>query len=269
MSIARQMLATTSRIRDRLLPQPSGVTVLIYHRVGGGSSSAVDLDPGQFDEQLQLLAEQYRVITLGAALDELASNDVDTSPAVVITFDDGTSDFTEHAAPALVRHGLPATLYVATKFVDGREDFPWGAPPTTWSALRDVASTGLISIGSHTHAHLLLDRLRPGAVAQDLDRSVSLISEHIGTLPVDFAYPKAVRGSPPAEIEVRRRFRSAVLAGNRVNRPGSVDLHQLGRTPVRVGDDLRTFALKARGGMRLEGSLRDLIGPLRYHGQTR
>ncbi|MEO6125488.1 MAG: polysaccharide deacetylase family protein [Ilumatobacteraceae bacterium] len=269
MSIAHSVVARASRIRDRLFSPPIGITVLIYHRVGGGSASAVDLSPGEFDEQLAVLDECYRVISLESALAELSESRLDASPAVVITFDDGTRDFTEHAVPALVRHGLPATLYVATHFIDAGEDFPWGAPPASWSSLRDAASTGTITIGSHTHSHALLDRLDAASVAADLDRSIDLIGHHVGTRPLDFAYPKAVGGSPAAEIEVRRRFRSAAVAGNRVNRCGSVDLHRLGRTPVKAGDDPATFASKASGGMRLDGALRDLIGPLRYRGATR
>lgn len=269
MSIAGAAIDRASHLCDLLLPPPVGITVLIYHRVGGGSSSAVDLRPSDFDEQLAMLAERYRVISLETAVAELAAARPDAGPAVVITFDDGTRDFTEHAVPALVRHGLPATLYAATQFIDTSKDFPWGAPPPSWSALRDAASTGTISIGSHTHSHALLDRLDRAAVADDLDRSIDLIGEHIGMPPLDFAYPKAVGGSPAAEIEVRRRFRSAAIAGNKVNRCGAVDLHRLGRTPVKAGDDLATFASKASGGMRLEGTLRDVLGLLRYRGQTR
>jgi peptidoglycan/xylan/chitin deacetylase (PgdA/CDA1 family) len=201
---------------------------------------------------------------------------------VVITFDDGTADFTEHAVPALARHGLPATLYVATQFVENGEPFPWGAPPVSWAALRDAAaqrllpearargtSSGggaLVTIGSHTHAHWLMDRLDPAMVDADLDRSIELIGDHIGSTPAHFAYPKAVVGSPSAEVAVRRRFRSAALATSRVNRVGRTDAHRLWRTPVQRSDDHDTFVRKADGGLRLEGELRSLAARVRYRG---
>lgn len=275
MSAAKQTVKRISRIADRVAPPANGITVLIYHRVGGGSASAVDLDPGLFDDQLALLASEHRVLSLSDALVELTAPTTGPGtpgpapPGVVITFDDGTADFTEFAVPALVRHGLPATLYAATHFIATGESFPWDAPPTTWMALRDAATTGLISIGSHTHSHWLLDRLEPSAIGADLDRSIELIGEHIGTAPEDFAYPKAVPGSPAAEIEVRRRFRSAALAASRVNRPGTPDLHRLWRTPVQSSDTGEYFAAKARGGMRLEGELRSVLGRLRYRGASR
>ena len=263
---------------DRVVPPPAGITVLIYHRVGGGSPSAVDLEPDVFERQLAHLAEHHRVLPLEDALAELAvassgfgpeGEREPSSPGVVITFDDGTTDFTEVAVPALVRHGLPATLYAATQFIDEGTEFPWGAPPATWTALREATSTGLISIGSHTHSHWLLDRLDPAEIESDLDRSIDLIGSNIGTVPLDFAYPKAMPGSPAAEIAVRRRFRSASLAANRVNRPGRTDAHRLWRTPVQQSDDDRCFAAKASGGLRLEGELRALLASVRYRGAAR
>lgn len=264
---ARTVLKQVAAAADRVLPPPAGVVVLIYHRVGGGSASEVDLDPAVFDAQLAHLAEHHKVLSLDAAIDGLASGQ--PIEGVVLTFDDGTADFTDMVVPALVKHQLPATLYAATHFIDEGIDFPWGAPPTSWAALRDAASTGLVAVGSHTHSHWLLDRLDAETIDGDLDRSVKLISERVGAVPEHFAYPKALPGSPAAELAVRRRFRSAALAASRVNRPGRTDLHRLWRTPVQRSDTPSFFAAKARGGMRLEGELRSLVGRVKYRGQDR
>ena len=197
------------------------------------------------------------------------SDGADDRRGVVITFDDGTVDFTDVVVPALDRHGLPATLFVATHFVDEQENFPWGAPPTSWSALRDSLTSGNVTIGSHTHAHWLLDRLDPDAITTDLDRSIELIGEHLAVDARHFAYPKAVPGSPSAEIAVRQRFASASLAASRVNRPGHTDRHRLWRTPIQRSDGFDTFTLKADGGLRLEGELRALTARARYRGADR
>ncbi len=268
----RHLVKQLSRAADALLPAHPGVTVLIYHRVGGGSSSQVDLAVDEFDRHMAHLAEHAVVVTLDEAISGLASGldvGLDAGPRVVITFDDGTADFTDHAVPVLARHGLPATLYAATSFIDDQARFPWDAPPTSWAALRDATGTGLVTIGSHTHSHWLLDRLEPAAVAADLDRSIELIEDNIGTRPEHFAYPKALPGSVHAEIAVRRRFTSAALAASRVNRPGHTDLHRLWRTPVQRADGFEFFTAKARGGLRLEGELRALAARLKYRGTVR
>lgn len=270
MSGLKAAVKTISGAVDRVVPPPAGITILIYHRVGGGSDSDVDLAPDVFADQLRHLTEHHRVLSLDDAVAELADGraDGDPRPGVVLTFDDGTADFTDVTVPLLVEHGVPATLYAATAFIDRGEDFPWGAPPTSWSALRDACSTGLITVGSHTHEHRLLDRMPADELAADLDRSIELIGEAVGAVPRHFAYPKAVPPSPPAEIEVRRRFTSAALAGGRVNRPGRCDLARLGRTPVQASDSPDQFAAKAAGGLRLEGALRGAIASVRYRGST-
>ena len=252
---------------DALLPPPSGVVVLIYHRVGGGSSSEVDLDPELFDAHLTYLGEHHHVLTIDDAVQALSTGD--TVDGVVLTFDDGTSDFADFVVPALARHNLPATLYAATRFIDEGVEFPWGAPPISWSALADCVSTGLVTVGSHTHSHWLMDRLDAAVINGDLDRSIELIGEHLGQAPTHFAYPKALPGSASAEIAVRQRFRSAALAASRVNRSGHTDVHRLWRTPVQRSDGTRFFAAKTRGGLRLEGELRALAARVKYRGMTK
>ena len=41
---ARTIVKRVATVADRVVRPPDGLTVLIYHRVGGGSSSEVDLD---------------------------------------------------------------------------------------------------------------------------------------------------------------------------------------------------------------------------------
>lgn len=254
---------------DVVRPATAGITILIYHRVGAGAGGEMDLDPDVFDEQLGWLTAQHRVLSLDDAVTEL---DRPTSPGpapegVVLTFDDGTADWHRHVLPALERHGVPATFYVATDFVEHQREFPGGGEPISWSALAEMAGSPLVTIGSHTDRHLLLDRLDPAEVDDELDRSIELLRDRVGVDPAHFCYPKAVSGSPAAETAVRRRFRSAVLAGTRANQPGC-DLHRLQRSPVQRSDELRWFRRKARGGMHLEDDLRRRLNELRYRGAT-
>lgn len=253
---ARRALQRAARLYDRLRPPPDGVVVLIYHRVGAGTNSAVDLPVDVFQQQMALLAATRSVLALDEAVTRLA--DGPTPSGVVLTFDDGTPDFYEVAVPVLERLGLPATLYAATGPIDRGAPMPWGVPAASWDDLRKAVATGLVTIGSHTRDHLLLDRLDRDAVAEQLEASIASITEQIGVAPRHFAYPKAVAGNSVAEIEIRSRFASAALAGNRVNEAGC-DLHRLARTPVHRADSPDTFARKIAGGMRLEGTVREVV----------
>src|SRR5262245_11668297 len=159
MSVIRRTLASTVRgaaLAYDFVNRPApGAVLLAYHRIGGQSDSSVDLDPAVFDDQLAWLGDHHIVAGLDETVDRL------TDPAadglhVVVTFDDGTDDFVDEALPLLCRHGIPATLYVATAFVGGR--FPWGAPSISWAGLQDALDTGLVTIGSHTHNHRVMDK---------------------------------------------------------------------------------------------------------------
>jgi peptidoglycan/xylan/chitin deacetylase (PgdA/CDA1 family) len=189
---------------------------------------------------------------------------------VVVTFDDGTSDFVDVALPILERHGVSATLYAATSFIEDGVDFPDRGRAVSWSALRDACATGLVDVGSHTHRHALLDRIPPAEVADELDRSIGLIGDRLGRPALDFAYPKAIAGTPEAARLVRDRFRSAALAGTRVNpyrttqTPRGTDPQQLARSPIQVSDGMRFFERKLAGGMALEDSFRRAIDRARY-----
>ena len=252
---------------DTMRRPPTGLVALIYHRVGRRTTIEVDLSREVFSEQIAELAASGRVVSLSDGLERLSDPSAPRESLVAITFDDGTADFAELALPVLVEHGVPVTLFVATDFVERGRAFPNDGAPITWSALRDAMSTGLVDVGSHTHTHALLDRLPPAQIADELDRSAELIGERTGVAAAHFAYPRAVPGSRAADEMVRARFRSAALAGTRVNRYGA-DRYRLARSPVQHSDGMRWFRHKVAGGLGFEDTLRRLLNRGRYAGAT-
>lgn len=277
MMAAVRSRSTTQRVGLRFLKRAAvahdlvrrpkrGIVVLCYHRVGRRTESSVDLPAWLFEEQLARLVAGPGVLDLDAALAALSGLPPSGPDPVVVTFDDGTADFLEEALPILVRHRVPATLYVATDFVERSRAFPGDTAPLSWSALADAISTGLVTVGSHTHTHSLLDRLPASEVDGELDRSIALIEERLGVKPRHFAYPKALAGSPAADRAVRARFTSAAVAGTRANPYRTTDPHHLARSPVQVDDGLAFFSRKVVGGMRMEDDLRRLLNRRRLAG---
>jgi hypothetical protein len=115
----------------------------------------------------------------------------------------------------------------------------------------------------------LLDRIALADAAEELDRSVALIGERLGREALDFAYPKAVPGRAEVVALVQARFRSAALAGTRVNPFGTgstprTDPYRLARSPIQVSDGMQFFARKLAGGMALEDSVRRAVNRVRY-----
>lgn len=267
--VLKQSIKVAAAAADTVRHDVSGITILIYHRVGARAGGEMDLDPDVFDRQLGWLRSNHRVLSLDEAIAELdrPQGEGTDRDGVVLTFDDGTADWRDHVLPALERHDVPATFYVATNFVEEQVPFPGDGVPISWAALGELAASPLATIGSHTDRHVLLDRLDEAQIDAELDRSIELLRDRIGVDPQHFCYPKAVSGSPAAEAAVRRRFASAVLAGTRPNQAGC-DLFRLQRSPVQRSDDMRWFRRKADGGMRFEDDLRRRVNEVRYRRAT-
>lgn len=265
---AQRVIKRAARVRDHLAPPAPGVVVLCYHRVGGHSGALeIDLPTGVFARQMQSVA-RWGAQTLNDALVALRSPEPPPEDFAVVTFDDGTADFVDVALPILVEHKVPAVLYVATDFIEQGREFPDGGTPLSWNAIRDALSTGLVTVGSHTHTHALLDRVPPAVAEAELDGSIELLFERVGVLPDHFAYPKALPASPAVERVVRQRFSSAAVAGTHSNKYGATDPHRLARSPVQRADGMRWFEHKLAGGQRLEDDVRRWANRVRYLGAT-
>lgn len=217
------------------------VVVLCYHRIGGGRE--IDVPLPRFAEHVELLASGEDVRSLDEAL-------TDPTGGVVLTFDDGFRDFHDEVLPVLVRCETPALLYLATGFVDAGDSRSAIGPDQalSWKMLQEAVSTGLVTIGSHTHRHIDLSRATEREAQDEVRRSKELIEDRLGRPCVHFAFPWG-KASPPAERVVRQSFTTAATGAWRTNRGGRIDRYRLGRTPVLRSDAGFFLRAKARGGL--------------------
>ena len=94
--------------------------VLIFHRVLAQPDAMFPGEPDalRFDRLMALVARSFQVMTLAHAASRLVAGTL-PSRALAITFDDGYADNHSVALPILQRHGLVATFYVSTGFLNG------------------------------------------------------------------------------------------------------------------------------------------------------
>ena len=100
--------------------------VLLYHRIAGPRRDPqwLDVSAENFDRHLTVLARD----TTPLPLDEFESlRAAGRLPrrAVAVTFDDGYADNLHAAAPALVRYGIAATVFVTAGMVGSNREFWW------------------------------------------------------------------------------------------------------------------------------------------------
>lgn len=107
---------------------PSGsdarLSILIYHRV---LPQTDPLFPGEatietFDAQMTLLKSVFNVLPLHEAAIMLKAGGLPARSAC-ITFDDGYADNVTYALPILQKHGLHATFFIATSYLNGGRMF--------------------------------------------------------------------------------------------------------------------------------------------------
>lgn len=100
------------------------LSILIFHRVAPRPDPLFpdEMDAQRFDRLCAWLAACFNVLPLDLAVQKLGQGQLPARP-LAITFDDGYADNHGVALPILERHGLCATFFVATSFLDGGRMF--------------------------------------------------------------------------------------------------------------------------------------------------
>ena len=242
------------------LPQraeATGATLLIYHRIGGGTADELDLSAQRFADQLDELAG-HAVLSLDAALDRLDAHD--PSPSVVLTFDDGFREVYTHAWPLMRERQVPFTIYLASGYVDAPMRWPGSTSTSepghglTWEQLGEMVDSGLCTLGNHTHRHTRPELVTP----RDLDECSEAVQAHLGVRAGHFTYPWGI-AVPALEPALRERFRSASTGELGRNLP-STNRWRLRRVPVRRTDPLPFFRAKLVGGLGPERAYATIVG---------
>jgi peptidoglycan/xylan/chitin deacetylase (PgdA/CDA1 family) len=96
------------------------LSILIFHRVLPQVDALFpqEQDARRFTEVLSWVGRWFQVMPLEDAMIRLGNGSL-PARAAAITFDDGYADNATQALPILQRHGMVATFFVATGFLDG------------------------------------------------------------------------------------------------------------------------------------------------------
>lgn len=158
-------LERVARRRPELIP------ILTYHRVvpvedlTGACPSTTSATPDQLRHQLRFIAEHRYALSIDELLRVRRGEQEAPSGSIMLTFDDGYSDFATAIWPVLKEHGLPAVLFVPTALISGNGPGFWW--DRLWSSLlhTDRPATGPtpvgeLCLGSHPRAEHAHRRLR-------------------------------------------------------------------------------------------------------------
>jgi peptidoglycan/xylan/chitin deacetylase (PgdA/CDA1 family) len=213
----------------------------MYHRIGRPAPQArikgLCISPGLMRRQFAYLARAgYQVVPLDAVLGFVAGGPLPAPRPIAITFDDGYRSVYEHAFPALVERGFPATVFVV---VDGIGATDWweqatgdvAEPMLDRAQMREMAAHG-IAFGSHTCSHAHLPALAPAQAQREIADSRTRLEEVLGEAVTLFAYPYGEYDPAVRDAVEASGYRGACSTCKGVNRPGE-DPYLLRRVNVR------------------------------------
>lgn len=238
--------------------------ILMYHRVaertGGISSPTANVTPRRFREQLRgLLDRGFEAWALGRILSSRAAGQRVPANVFAVTFDDGYQNNLVQALPILEELEVPATVYIATAFLDSERPFPFdnwdgcgaaGVPAVSWKPLttaecHQLAKHPLIELGAHTHSHgAFVEDSRD--LATDVAINLRVLREEFGVERPTFAYPYgAIR---PEMVEAVRQMEVAAAVTTRAERiRPHADAYTWGRFTADQRDTAATLAAKLSG----------------------
>jgi len=125
-----QVLTTLAWAVERRAGRAPTVAVVTYHRVAP-DDERTDLLPGlavtpeAFEQQVQMLCAHANPVSIDDLLAVSAGGPALPARAVHVTFDDAYACVEQHAWPVLRDLGVPATMFVPTRYPDQHRAFWW------------------------------------------------------------------------------------------------------------------------------------------------
>ncbi len=243
------------------------LTILMYHSIDGlGLTTSVR--PDRFAAQMAFLAKhQYKMLSIGEAV-ELLNSDRPLPPrCAVLTFDDGYRSVYTVAFEELQRYSFPATVYVTSGYCGKLSNWPSHRPEHSTrkmlsaTELRELHGHGM-AIGAHTVNHHHLAGLPPEQARHEIEASQDQLEQMVGERVRHFAYPFGELNEDLRSL-VANRFDSACGVEFRFATRGD-DIYNLPRIDSYFLDDLmrlggatswsaRTY-VRIRHGLRLARS---------------
>lgn len=179
----------------------------MYHRItentAGAPAATLNVTPAQLRRQLVgLLARGFESWPLSKLVAARRAARPVPGNVFAVSFDDGYENNYLNAWPILRELKVHATIFLATKYLDTNEPFPfddWPAagsdrvPPSAWRPLstgqcRKMLESGVIELGAHTHTHRHFLG-RGGEFVNDMRLCLDMLRDRLGVERPAFSFP--------------------------------------------------------------------------------
>ena len=189
-------LSRTKR-KARFKKTPRLIIVMLHHITAGemphDESREITITVENLRKYLEFLRNNYRICTLHEAARLIRQGA--EGPFLVLSFDDGYTDFYENAFPVLKELGLPANQNLIVKYTD--EERPGYM---NWQQVKELFDSGLVELGCHTYdkhqlvnERAMLSDASEQEVANDLKKAKERFARNLGFPPDILAWPYGER----------------------------------------------------------------------------
>jgi peptidoglycan/xylan/chitin deacetylase (PgdA/CDA1 family) len=241
------------------------IDILMFHSLTEGPGPT-HIGAETFRKQMQAIAEcGYHGVPMADLAPWMRGENQPTGKPIVLTFDDGFTDFAEVAFPELHARGWKATVFLpAGKVGQAASWDTWPGRPVgklmSWRTVEDLADQG-IEIGAHGISHSDLTMLPLDVARREIVDSGRRIEDRLGRPVTSFAAPFG-KTNANVNAEIRRHYRAAVGTHLARARPSS-DLFHLPRIEMWYFRKLRRWRSYLEGGERTYFLLRQVLRRLR------
>lgn len=223
-------------------PLPSiKIPILMYHYVEYNQDErdfirdSLNVPPHVFEAQIKTLKNAgYKFITPGDLLTIMEDETLRQEKYVILSFDDGYTDFYTDVLPILKRQRVKAVNYIIYNFM-GNLNY------MTKDQIKTVIQSGLVEIGAHTLNHAWLKGLDKETAQNELSMSKEMLEKEFGVTITSFAYPYGAYNREVITLTKKAGYTNAVTIepGNMVDEKNIFELPR-----IRPGHNIETDLLE-------------------------
>lgn len=142
----------------------------------------ISIDAYLFEKQIKFMVDHGHTFIKFKNIPDIIKLKI--KKPTIVYFDDGFKDNILNALPVLKKYNIPATFFIAPKYVDSGS-----ASYMDWEDIRELQKERM-EIGSHTYSHFVLTNVGPETLKEELISSKERIEKEIKSPIEIFSYPK-------------------------------------------------------------------------------
>lgn len=217
------------------------VPILTYHHIEQKAEDCPSVTLKSFSTEMKFLKKhRYNIISLDALVTGITQHKKFPHNTVVITFDDGYKDNYLYAFPVLHKYGFPATIFLATKYVDENDPLF-----LSWDEI-GIMAENKITFGAHTHSHVYIpDITDMRTLTYEIKKPKELIESHLNMPCFYFCYPVGGFTKTVKELLQKNGYKGACTT-NRGHDKFNHDVYELNRIKITDKDSRHLFFFWAK-----------------------